>query len=294
MKIIKFLLVSIIILNISNLYSQDNQEVTIKIEKLSDHVFMLTGRGGNIGVSIGEDGVFMIDDQFAPLSEKILATIKGLSDKPIKLLVNTHWHGDHTGGNVNFQKQGVTIIAHDNVRKRLIETPKKDKTMRSKEALPVMTFNDKMKIYINGEQVAVFHIANAHTDGDALLYFVDSNVLHTGDTYFSNRYPYIDLNSGGGINGYITAAKTASMLIDDDTNIIPGHGKLSNAAEYKTFLKMLTEIKSNVEQEIAKGKTEDEVTSMNSITKTFDDLGYGTGWINSENFRRTVYKSLKN
>jgi len=294
MKSLKFLILSIISLPISFLYSQDNQEVTIKTEKLSDHVFMLTGRGGNIGISIGEDGVFMIDDQFAPLSEKILTAIKSLSDKPIKLLVNTHWHGDHTGGNVNFQKQGVTIIAHDNVRKRLKETPNKDKTMRPKEALPVMTFNDKMKIYINGEQVAVFHIDNAHTDGDALLYFVDSNVLHLGDTYFSNRYPYIDLSSGGGINGYITAAKAGSMLIDEDTKIIPGHGKLSNASEYKTFLKMLIEIKSNVETEIAKGKTEDEVANMSSITKTFDDLGYGTGWINSETFRRTVYKSLKN
>lgn len=294
MKNLKFLLISIISLHISYSYSQDNQEVTIKTEKLSDHVFMLTGRGGNIGVSIGEDGVFMIDGQFAPLSEKILTAIKSLSDKPIKLLVNTHWHGDHTGGNVNFQKEGITIMAHDNVRKRLKETPKRDKTMRPKEALPVLTFNDKMKIYINGEQVAVFHIDNAHTDGDALLYFVDSNVLHPGDTYFSNRYPYIDLNSGGGINGYITAAEAGSMLIDDDTKIIPGHGKLSNAAEYKTFLKMLIEIKSNVEAEMAKGKTEDEVAIMVSITKTYDDLGYGSGWINSENFRRTVYKSLEN
>ncbi len=293
MKTLKFLLISIISLPISYLYSQDNQEVTIQTEKLSDHVFMLTGRGGNIGISIGEDGVFMIDGQFAPLSEKILSAIKSLSDKPVKLLVNTHWHGDHTGGNVNFQKKGITIMAHDNVRKRLKETPNKDKTMRPKEALPVITFNDKMKIYINGEQVAVFHIDNAHTDGDALLYFVDSNILHPGDTYFSNRYPYIDLSSGGGINGYITAAQAGSILIDEETKIIPGHGKLSNAAEYKTFLKMLIEIKSNVEAEMAKGKTEDEVAKMGSITKTFDDLGYGSGWINSENFRRTVYKSLK-
>lgn len=254
---------------------------------------MLVGQGGNIGVSIGEDGVFMIDDQFAPLSAKILTAIRTLSDKPIKFLVNTHWHGDHTGGNVNFQKEGAIILAHDNVRKRLKETPKRDGAMNQKESFPVVTFNDKMSIHINGEKVAVFHVDNAHTDGDALLYFSKSNVLHTGDTYFKGRYPYIDLKSGGSIQGYINAAKAGLLVVDDETKIIPGHGSESNNAEYTTFLKMLEEITANVQSEIGNKKTEEEVAKMEVITQKYDDLGYGSGFINSERFRRTIYKSLQ-
>lgn len=289
----KFIVILLFLSSSSILFSQNKREVTIKTEKLSDHVYMLTGQGGNIGVSIGDDGVFMIDDQFAPLSVKILAAIRKLSDKPIKFLVNTHWHGDHTGGNVNFQKEGATILAHDNVRKRLKETPKRDQTMRSKEAFPIITFNDKMSIYMNGEKVAVFHVENAHTDGDALLYFVESNVLHTGDTYFKGRYPFIDLNSGGEIDGFISAAKAGLLLVDDETKIIPGHGTIATKTDYQTSLKMLEEIRDNVLIEIKNKKTEEEVAKMEAITKKYDDLGYGSGFINSERFRRTLYKSLK-
>lgn len=274
------------------LFAQNRKEVIIKTEKLSEHVYMLTGQGGNIGVSIGDDGVFMIDDQFAPLSAKILTAVRKLSDRPIKFLVNTHWHGDHTGGNINFQKEGATILAHDNVRKRLKETPKRDKSMRPKEAFPVITFNDKMSVHMNGEKVAVFHIGNAHTDGDALLYFSKSNVLHTGDTYFKGRYPYIDLNSGGSIQGYINAVKAGLLIIDEETKIIPGHGSVATQTDYKTFLEMLEEIMQNVQTQIGLKKSEEEVAKMESITKKYDDLGYGSGFINSERFRRTLYKSL--
>lgn len=266
--------------------------VEIKSEKLSDNVYVLFGAGGNIGVSVGEDGVFVIDDQFAPLSEKILAKIKTLSDKPLKFLVNTHWHGDHSGGNENMAKAGATIIAHDNVKTRLLN-PKRDGSMNPKEALPVITFNDKLNITINNEPIAVFHVANAHTDGDALLYFTESNVLHTGDTYFKGRYPFIDLNSGGSVNGYIEAAKRGLMLIDADTKIIPGHGTVSNKSEYQSFLKMLETLKSNISKAIAEGKTEEEVKADSSLTKEYDDLEYGSGFINSERIRTTFYKSLK-
>ncbi|WP_299113687.1 MBL fold metallo-hydrolase [uncultured Winogradskyella sp.] len=267
-------------------------KVEIKSEKLSDNVYVLFGAGGNIGVSVGDDGVFVIDDQFAPLSEKILAEIKTLSDKPLKFLVNTHWHGDHTGGNVNMAKAGATIIAHDNVKARLLN-PRRDGSNNPKEALPVITFNDKLSITINNEPVAVFHVANAHTDGDALLYFTESNVLHTGDTYFKGRYPYIDLKSGGSVKGYIEAAKRGLMVIDENTKIIPGHGSVSNKEEYKTFLKMLETIEANVSKAIADGKTEEDVKADASITKQYDDLGYGSGFINNERIRLTFYKSLK-
>jgi glyoxylase-like metal-dependent hydrolase (beta-lactamase superfamily II) len=275
------------------LYAQNQKEVTIKTTQLSDNVYMLVGQGGNIGVSVGDNGVFVIDDQFAPLTPKILEAIKDLSDEPIGFLVNTHYHGDHTGGNVNMAKVGAKIIAHDNVRKRLVETPKRDGSMNPKEAFPIITFNDKMNLYINGDEVAVFHVDNAHTDGDALLYFTNSNVLHTGDTYFNGRYPFIDLNSGGSVNGYIEAVKRGLILVDDNTKIIPGHGGLSNKIEYKVFLKMLETLKTKVQAEIDKGKTEDEVVANTTITEAYDALNYGSGFISSEKIRRTFYKSLK-
>ena len=265
-----------------------NKAVTITTHKLTENIYMLEGQGGNIGISVGDDGVFMIDSQFAPLTPKILDAIKTLSDKPIKFLANTHHHGDHTGGNENISKLNTTIIAHDNVYKRVKSNPK-----QSDASLPVITFNDKLSLYINGEQVIIFHVDNAHTDGDALLYFTKSNVLHTGDTYFNARYPYIDLNSGGSVDGYIQAAKSAMILIDDNTKIIPGHGNQSNKKEYTTFLNMLENLKNKVETEISNKKTEEDVVLNASLTKTYDDLNYGCCFISSEKMRRTLYKSLK-
>ncbi|SFD35817.1 Glyoxylase, beta-lactamase superfamily II [Algibacter lectus] len=287
----KFLKLSLIIFflffNVSLNAQSKFDKVNIKTTKLSNHIYMLEGSGGNIGVSVGNDGVFIIDTQFAPLTPKILSAIKKLSDQPVKIVANTHHHGDHTGGNENLGDSGATIIAHENVRKRLLEKS-------TKSAIPVITFNDKLNIQMNNEQVAIFHVENAHTDGDAMLYFTESNVLHTGDTYFNARYPYIDINSGGSINGYINAVKSGLMVIDNDTKIIPGHGNLSNKAEYLTFLNMLETVKAAVLKEIENGKTEDEVSENTSLTKTYDDLGYGDHFINSKKMRRTVYQSLKN
>ena len=263
-------------------------DVSIETIKLANNVYMLIGSGGNIGVSVGDDGVLVIDSQFAPLTPKILDAIKQLSDKEIKFLANTHHHGDHSGGNENLAKLGAHILAHDNVYKRI-----KANSRQTDDALPIITFNDKLSIYINGEQVLVFHVSDAHTDGDAMLYFTESNVLHTGDTYFNGRYPYIDLNSGGSANGYINAVKAGMMVIDENTKIIPGHGRLSNKVEYETFLKMLETIKANVLAEIENDKTEEEVASNTDITKEYDALDYGTGFINSEKIRRTFYTSLK-
>ena len=269
--------------------AQNLDEVVLETVKLSEQVYMLVGGGGNVGVSVGDDGVFVIDDKYAPLTPKIVAAIKNLTDKDVKFLANTHHHGDHTGGNANMKNLGATIIAHDNVRLNM----KMGDNESNKDGLPIITFNDKLSLYINGEKVSVFHVDHAHTDGDAMLYFNDSNVLHTGDVYFNNMYPYIDLNSGGSINGYIEAVKKGLEAINDDTKIIPGHGKVSNKAEYKTFLTMLETIKMKVMEEINKGKTEDEVAADTSITKTYDDLGYSWAFINSEKIRRTIYNSLK-
>ena len=287
MKFFKpFALLVFTLISFSNFAQRNFDDVVIETTKLSDHVYMLVGSGGNIGVSAGDDSVLVIDNQFAALTPKILEAIKKLSDKSIKIVMNTHHHGDHTGGNENFGELGSTIIAHNNVRKRL-------KNERPKIALPVITFNDKLNLDINGEQVLAFHVENAHTDGDVLLYFTESNVLHTGDTYFNGGYPYIDLNSGGSVDGYIDAIKFGLMVIDNETKIIPGHGKLSNKAEYEFYLKMLETIRANILAEIKKGKTEDDVANNKNITKTFDDLGYGGGFINEQRVRRAFYKSLK-
>jgi len=286
MKYLQLVLICLFLFATANTYCQNN-EINIETTKLSNNVYMLVGQGGNIGVSAGDDGVFIIDDQFARLTPKIIEAIKAISDKPFQFLVNTHYHGDHTGGNENMTKQGVKIIAHENVRKRLIDGES------SKEALPIITFNDRVNVHMNGEDVKVYHVEHAHTDGDALLYFTKSNVLHTGDTYFKSRYPFIDLKSGGSIDGYINAVKKGLSLVNDNTKIIPGHGAVSNKAEYASFLVMLENLKANVQAEIDKGKTEDEVAANGAITKQYDDLDYGSGFINSERIRRTIYQSLK-
>lgn len=288
MKFLKLsLIIFFLLFNVSINAQSKFDKVNIQTTKLSDHIYMLEGSGGNIGVSVGNDGVFIIDTQFAPLTPKILSAIKKISDQPVKIVANTHHHGDHTGGNENLGDMGATIIAHENVRKRLLENS-------ATSAIPVITFNDKLNIQMNNEQVAIFHVENAHTDGDAMLYFTESNVLHTGDTYFNARYPYIDINSGGSINGYINAVKSGLMVVDNDTKIIPGHGNLSNKSEYLTFLNMLETVKAAVLREMENGKTEDEVSANTLLTKTYDDLGYGDHFINSEKMRRTVYQSLKN
>jgi len=270
--------------------AQDWDNATIETIKLSDQIYVLTGPGGNIGVCIGNDGVFVIDDKYAPLAPKIEAAIKTLTNKHVKFLVNTHHHGDHTGGNADMQKLGATIIAHDNVRKHL---EMENNGSNPKEALPIITFNDKLTVYINDEKVKVFHVDHAHTDGDAMLYFTKSNVLHTGDVYFNGMYPFIDLDSGGSVNGYIEAVKQGLSAINDDTVIIPGHGKISNKGEYQTFLTMLETLRTAVLAEIKKGKTEDQVATNTSVTKKYDDLGYSWDFISSEKIRRTFYESLK-
>lgn len=286
MKPIQLFFLCVLFLSSSLIFSQ-NSEVTIETTKLSDNVYMLVGQGGNIGVSVGDDGVFIIDDQFEQLTPKILEAIRTLSDKPLQFLVNTHYHGDHTGGNENMAKQGIKIIAHENVRKRLVDGEK------PKDALPIITFNDRVNVHMNGEDVNVHHVEHAHTDGDAMLFFSKSNVLHTGDTYFHKRYPYIDVKSGGSIDGYIKAVKKGLTLINDDTKIIPGHGPVSNKEEYQSFLTMLETLRKNVQAEIENGKTEDEVAANAAITKEYDDLGYAWNFINSERIRRTIYQSLK-
>ncbi|WP_299051645.1 MBL fold metallo-hydrolase [uncultured Polaribacter sp.] len=274
-----------------DVFSQKN-EINIESTKLSDQIYMLKGRGGNIGLFIGKDAVFMIDDQFAPLTPKILETIKNITTKPVSYLVNTHWHGDHTGGNENMQKEGALILAHKNVRKRMsVDQVIRGKTRKAspKEALPVITFTEDMMMHLNNDDVLISHIHNAHTDGDALVYFTNNNILHTGDAYFQGKFPYIDLNSGGSIEGYIEGIKKMIVLADDNTKILPGHGNVSNRAELIAYKNMLVTLKNRVQQKIDKGKTAEDVKKDIEITKEYSAY---SGWITEERIRETIYKSL--
>lgn len=269
------------------------KEVKIITTKLSEQVYMLKGQGGNIGLFVGEDAVFMIDDQFAPLTPKILKAIKEITSKPVTYLLNTHWHGDHTGGNLNMEKEGALIFAHKNVRKRM----SKDQVLRGKmkkgspkEALPVITFTDDMMMHINNDDIFISHIHEAHTDGDALVYFTKNNVLHTGDAYFQGKFPYIDISSGGSIDGYIEGIKKMILLVNDETKILPGHGNVSNKKELIIFKAMLVDLKSRIQKEIDNGKTLEEVKINKEITKNYTSYN---GWINEEKIRTAIYKSLK-
>lgn len=268
---------------------QDPQEVNIQVVPVSENISMLVGQGGNIGVLTGDDGVIMIDDQFARLSEKIMATIKTLSDQPVKFLVNTHFHGDHTGGNANFQEKGAIIVAHDNVRKRL-----KDEEKNPQEnGLPIVTFSGDVTLHVNNNDVLITPVHNAHTDGDALIYFSTANVLHTGDTFFNGNFPYIDLKSGGSVNGLIAAAEKGLLIINKDTNIIPGHGELASFQDYNNYLSMLKGIRENVQAAIEEGKSKEQIIADESLTGGFyKDAAVEKSFINGPKIRETFYTSL--
>lgn len=271
------------------------QGVEITTTRAADGIYMLKGRGGNIGVSIGDDGVFLIDDQFAPLTDRIRAAVEKLSKEPVRFVLNTHWHPDHTGGNENLGKSGTVIVAHDNVRKRLTKDGFiKQFNMKAKalqpHGLPVITFNDEMTFHLNGEEIAVHHVRNAHTDGDSIVHFRKANVIHTGDTVFSGMYPFIDTDSGGSIDGYIAALDTILSLADDRTVIMPGHGPILDKAGLAAWQGMLIDLRDKVQDGIKTGKSVDEIKG-DRPTGAYDDR-YGGGMISGEALIDFIYASL--
>lgn len=275
----------------------DFDKVKIQTIPVEDGVYMLVGEGGNIGVSAGEDGVFLIDDQFAPLTSKIQDAVAKISNQPLRFLLNTHWHFDHTGGNENFGKAGAVIIAHDQVRKRLstkqfIKAFDREIPAAPAAALPIVTFGDTLTLHLNGQTIHTFHVEAAHTDGDSVIHFREANVIHTGDAYFNGIYPFIDTENGGSVEGMITAVERILAITNKNTKIIPGHGPLSDRAELVAYRRMLQDVRTRTYAAIQKGET---LESFIASKPTADyDKTWGKGFLSPEKFLTIVYQDLSN
>ena len=274
---------------------QDFSTVEIRTEKLSDTVYMLVGAGGNLGLSVGEDAVFLVDDQFAPLTPKILAAVKAISDKPVRFLMNTHWHGDHVGGNENLGKAGVVIVAHDNVYKRMsvggaIQMLKQTYAPYPKAALPVISFSQSATFHLNGDDVTSTHLPPAHTDGDSFMRFAKANVIHTGDVFAAYRYPFIDPESGGSVKGVLQAIDLMLPMIDDNTKVIPGHGGVSSKKDVLAYRKMISTAISKIEPMVKSGKTLQQVIDAKPLREFDDEWGK---FRKPEAFVEIVYNGLR-
>ena len=275
---------------------QDFSDVEVKVERLAPGVAVLFGEGGNIGLSYGEDGNVLIDDQWAPLTDRILAAVRTLDQHPVRFVVNTHWHADHTGGNENLGKRGAVIVAHHNVRERM-STEQVMKALNvtvppsPKEALPVVTFGDGVALHLNGDTLHVIHVANAHTDGDSLVHWQKANVLHMGDTFFHRAtLPFIDLGSGGSVDGLIAAANKGLELAGPNTKIIPGHGPMATRADLAAYRDMVVDVRGKVAAGIAAGQTLAQVKA----SKPAAAYGPADGFIKPDQFVEAVYTSLRN
>jgi cyclase len=270
-------------------------DVQIKATHVAGAVSMLEGAGGNIGVCAGPDGVFLIDDQFAPLTDKIRDAVAKIQTGPIRFVLNTHWHGDHTGGNENLGKAGVLIVAHDNVRVRMASEQFSKifdrKTPASPApALPVVTFTEAVTFYLNGDEIHAFHVPPAHTDGDAIVHFRRANVVHAGDVFFNGNYPVIDLDSGGSVEGVIAAVDRIVAVANAETRIIPGHGPIAGLPELQAYRKMLIDVRDAVKKAVADGKSLED--TQKAKPSAAYDAAWGNGFIKPDKFVEIVYTDL--
>lgn len=277
--------------------SDEFAKVEIKVEKVAGTVYLIEGAGGNIAVSVGEDGIVIVDDQFAPLAPKIEAALRGITDRPVRFVLNTHWHFDHTSGNAVFGAR-APIVAHENVRKRLASGGPALKVgdklhdpipPAPKQALPVLTFQDKVSIHLNGEEIRAIHIPSGHTDGDAIIYFTTSNVVHMGDNFVTYGFPFVDLRSGGSVKGLIAAIDRVVKELPADVKVIPGHGKVSSVEDMKKLSATLKDCVKLVEAEVKKKRTLKQIQEAKVLAK-YDDLGKAL--ISTDSFIETIYNEL--
>jgi glyoxylase-like metal-dependent hydrolase (beta-lactamase superfamily II) len=280
---------------ISAMAQQDFSQVTIKTTEVTPGIYMLEGFGGNIGLSIGDDGVFVIDDQFAPLTAKIQQAIAALTKQPVRFVVNTHWHIDHAGGNENLGKAGAIIVAHDNVRKRLqkgqfVAVFNAEIPAAPPAALPISTFDQGVTFHWNNDTLEVLHIAPSHTDGDAVIYFKDANVVHTGDLYWNGLYPVIDASSGGSAEGMVSGVEEVLARIDSNSKVIPGHGPLSNKAEMQVYHEMLKTSHARIKALKDQGKTVEQIVAAKP-TADYDEQ-WGNALLSPEQWVQMVYSTL--
>jgi glyoxylase-like metal-dependent hydrolase (beta-lactamase superfamily II) len=277
----------------------DFSKVEIKATKVSGNIYMLEGAGGNIGVSIGEDGIVIVDDEYAPLADKIQKALKGLgiTDKPVRFVINTHYHGDHTGGNGPFSGTGSTVIAQDNVRKRLESgglvgnggSIKMETKPAEKGVLPIITFEHDVTVHLNGEDIRALHFPSGHTDGDAIIFFPKNNVVHMGDDFVRYGFPFIDVSGGGSVQGMIAATEKATAQLPADVKVIPGHGALSNLDDVREFTKMLKETSAVVQKALDAHKTLEQMKQA----KILDPWQKWSGqFVNTDAFIETLYNSL--
>lgn len=270
-------------------------EVKIESTKITDQIYMLTGNGGNLGLFIGQDGTFLIDDQFAPLTEKIIAEVQAVGGDSPKFLINTHYHGDHTGGNENLGQGGTLIVSHDNVRDRLRNGAFIQEFNMKMEAvapagLPVVTFSEDISFHLNGDTVHAVHVPHSHTDGDAIIHFSAANVIHGGDIIFSGFYPFIDVTHGGSIKGMINGVKLIMSLSDETTKIIPGHGSLTNKAELANYLTMLETAYERLRKLKADGKTAREAIDAKPLADLEEE--WGDGLFNGDKWIEIIYSGV--
>jgi cyclase len=282
--------------------NQDFSKVQIKVTKVSGNIYMLEGAGGNIAASVGADGIVIVDDQYAPLADKIAAALKGIgvTDKPVRFVINTHYHGDHTGGNAPFASSGSTVIAQDNVRKRLETGGKagipgsmeRDQPAAPKGGLPIITFDHDVTVHLNGEDIRALHFPSGHTDGDAIVFFPKANVVHMGDDYVTYGYPFVDVISGGSVQGIIAACDKVASILPADVKVIPGHGHLSDLGEVRDYSTMLKETSAAVQAALKQGKTVDQMKKEKILAQW--DSKYGKGSITPDLYIDTLYNSLTN
>jgi glyoxylase-like metal-dependent hydrolase (beta-lactamase superfamily II) len=278
---------------------QDFSKVQIKVTKVSGNIYMLEGAGGNIAASIGEDGIVIVDNQYAPLADKIQAALKnlGITDKPVRFVINTHYHGDHTGGNAPFANAGSTVIAQDNVRKRMESggtggnggSIKMDIPPAPKAALPIITFDHDVTVHLNGEDIRALHFPAGHTDGDAVIFFPKNNVVHMGDDFVRYGFPYIDVASGGSVQGMIAAMEKVSAELPAEVKVIPGHGDVSNLDDVRAFVKMLKETSAAVQKAIDERKTVEQM-KQEKILEPWKK--WSGDFIDADKFTETLYNSL--